>query len=111
MVKDGKLWLNGQPLDEPYLPPEYVTRGGQYMREGQEIVVQPETIMAIGDNRGHSSDSREWGTGPFANLIGKAVFRYWSPNAFWGVDRISVGPSQTSSAVRESLAVILNPKP
>ena len=31
----------------------------------------------LGDNRGGSCDSREWGQVPRANLIGPVVVRYW----------------------------------
>lgn len=91
MVQGGHIYLNGQLMDEPYLPEEYVTRGGQYMREGQEIVVPPDTVMAIGDNRGHSSDSREWGPVPFENIIGRGMFRYWPPDKFWVVEHPRIG--------------------
>jgi signal peptidase I len=33
----------------------------------------------LGDNRGGSCDSREWGAVPRANLIGPVVLRYWPP--------------------------------
>lgn len=80
MVKGGKIYLNGKLLKEDYLPAEYTTMAGAYLREGQEVTVAPETVIAIGDNRGHSSDSREWGPVPYKNIVGRGFFRYWPIN-------------------------------
>lgn len=83
MVKDNKVWVNGEPLNEPYLPGDYVTRPGSFLREGVEVVVPPGNYMCIGDNRGHSSDSREWGFVPFENIIGRGLIRYYPFNNIW----------------------------
>ncbi len=79
-VQGGKVYINGELLQEDYLPPEYVTRAGRYMREGQEVVVEEGTWIVFGDNRDHSSDSREWGAVPLDNFVGRGFFRYWPPN-------------------------------
>ena len=34
----------------------------------------------MGDNRGESADSREWGPIPKDSMIGKAFVTYWPPN-------------------------------
>jgi signal peptidase I len=34
----------------------------------------------MGDNRGESCDSREWGAVPRKNLIGEVFFVYWPLN-------------------------------
>ncbi len=43
-----------------------------------EIVVPPDSVFAMGDNRLESLDSRFWGFVPQANLIGRPLFVYWS---------------------------------
>ena len=40
-------------------------------------IVGPNEYFVMGDNRGDSSDSREWGFVPRQNIIGKAAFVYW----------------------------------
>lgn len=77
MVQGGRVYVNGNPLNEAYLPPEYTTSPGQFLREGMEYTVPDSSVFALGDNRGHSSDSRDWGPIPYQNIIGRAFFRYW----------------------------------
>ncbi len=76
-IQAGKVWLNGEVLEEPYLPSSYSTQAGRYLREGKEFVVPADTYITFGDNRDHSSDSREWGPVPFQNIVGRVFFRYW----------------------------------
>ncbi len=42
------------------------------------IVVPPEHVMVMGDNRDRSYDSRFWGFVPFDQIKGKALILYWS---------------------------------
>jgi len=77
MVKIGKVYVDGQALDESYLPKEYVTSPGQFLHEGESYTVPEMSVMAFGDNRDHSSDSRDWGPVPFQNIVGRVFFRYW----------------------------------
>jgi signal peptidase I len=77
MIEDGYIYINGEFLNEPYLPSDYRTSGGNFLKEGVEYLVQGFSIIAIGDNRNHSSDSRDWGPVPYENIVGRAFFRYW----------------------------------
>lgn len=79
-VQDGKIILNGTELNEPYLPENLTTNPGAFLREGQEITVEPGHYITIGDNRPASSDSREWGFITRQEIIGKVFFRYWPAN-------------------------------
>ena len=70
-VHDGRVWINGTPLDEPYIaaPPRYA--GDWQVPEGE--------LFVLGDNRNNSSDSQNWGPLPLRDVIGKAVLVYWPP--------------------------------
>ncbi|AFL90171.1 signal peptidase I [Terriglobus roseus DSM 18391] len=43
-----------------------------------ELIVPPNSVFAMGDNRLQSLDSRFWGFVPMQNLIGRPMFVYWS---------------------------------
>ncbi len=80
-ISGGRVYINGIRLEEDYLPQDFVTRGGSYLSEGDSVVVEDGEYFCVGDNRSHSSDSREWGMVPQENIIGRAWFRYWPPGS------------------------------
>ncbi len=71
-IKDSKLYINGEEIEEPWLHEAIEYEGEWDVPEGEYFV--------LGDNRNHSSDSHIWGCVPRANLIGNAFFRYWPLN-------------------------------
>jgi signal peptidase I len=75
-VSGGRVYINGQILNEPYL--------GTPTHQDGTWVVPADHIFVMGDNRNNSSDSRSWGTVPVENVIGKAEVVYWPPEK-WGV--------------------------
>lgn len=80
-VENNHVFVNGQQLDEYYLPPNTPTHPGNFLTEGVSAKAGEDEFFALGDNRDHSSDSREWGVVPKRDIIGKAFFRYWPPKA------------------------------
>ncbi|HEX4156412.1 MAG TPA: signal peptidase I [Acidobacteriaceae bacterium] len=46
--------------------------------QGDDIVVPPDRVFAMGDNRTESLDSRYWGFVPMENIMGRPLFVYWS---------------------------------
>lgn len=70
-IADGKVYINGQLLIEPYLTVT-TTRGGDWS-------VPAEQLFVMGDNRNNSSDSRSWGFVPLGNIIGRAELIYLPP--------------------------------
>ena len=68
---DGMVLVDGRELVEPYLPPGVVT--GDF----PAVVVPPETLFVMGDNRGGSADSRIFGPIPQSTVVGRAFARVW----------------------------------
>lgn len=81
-VDSGKVYLNGKMLDEPYLNSDVVTYPASFIHEGEEVTVKLGTYLVFGDNRQHSSDSREWGFIRKDEIIGKVFLRYWPSTSF-----------------------------
>jgi signal peptidase I len=46
--------------------------------QGDDLVVPPGHVFAMGDNRTESLDSRYWGFVPDGNIMGRPMFVYWS---------------------------------
>lgn len=76
-IAGGEVFVNEQRISEPYLTPDTVTLPRSFVGENEEILVPLDEYFVLGDNRDHSSDSREWGTVPKNLIIGKAWFVYW----------------------------------
>lgn len=78
MIKDGDVYLNGKILDESkYLKPSIKTYGGSFLHENEPKPIPQDSYVVLGDNRGGSSDSREWGFVSLKSVIGKSFFVYW----------------------------------
>lgn len=69
-VEGERVYLNGMLVEEPYI------------REGDpssrvEMLIGDNQCFVMGDNRRHSSDSRDFGLVPLENLVGKVDLRVW----------------------------------
>lgn len=77
-LQNGQVYINGQKINESaYLAPEVQTFGGSFLKDGNAIIIPKNSYFVIGDNRAHSSDSREWGFVQDKDLIGKSYFVYF----------------------------------
>src|SRR6266536_1142978 len=69
--RNGRLWRNGRPVVESYLPPRTFTS------DFGPIRVQPGHYWMMGDNREDSADSRYFGQVPRSALVGRAFVKVW----------------------------------
>jgi signal peptidase I len=68
-IKDYIVYIDGSPLQEPYI---------KGITSSMSITEVPEGFyFVMGDNRQSSSDSRSWGLLPEGNIIGRAWLLYW----------------------------------
>jgi signal peptidase I len=86
-LKEKKIYIDGKPLDEPYVhflePPRTAAEFGEVtsadLRERYgPVTVPPDQYFVMGDNRDNSEDSRYWGFLPRDYIKGKALVIYWS---------------------------------
>ncbi|MDA0815373.1 MAG: signal peptidase I [Chloroflexi bacterium] len=73
----GGLQINGRVLDEPY------AHGATPMEQHRGINrLDTDEYFLMGDHRGASTDSRDFGPVRAEAIIGTAVLRYWPPERF-----------------------------
>ena len=77
-IESGKVYLNGQELNEPYLRDGIQTEQKVFT----DIVVPENCIFVMGDNRPQSMDSRSFGCIPVEKVESKVVIRFWPLNKF-----------------------------
>ncbi len=84
-IRKGKIFLNGKVLQEAYIPEKLYTNGGTLIQDGGSEVTVPEGhIIAIGDNRPESTDSRSAEIGFVKRewIKGKVLLRIWPFDRF-----------------------------
>ena len=78
-LREGKVYVDGQELDEPYYKGEThsIDSSVEY-----PVVVEEDHVFVMGDNRGHSLDSRSSQLGQVDEeaVLGKASFRIFPFN-------------------------------
>jgi len=109
-IENKRVFVNGRPLDEPYVQYQYVARlplrddfppsphlietlpaawglDSAWAREMPNFIekdglhVPQGFLFCMGDNRDNSLDSRFWGFVPLQNVVGEPLFVYWSYDA------------------------------
>lgn len=83
-LKDGKVYVNGTALDEPYV---FADRGVRQATDpspggASEWLVPQGELLVMGDHRQESADSRSFGPIEISQVIGRAWLRYWPIDTF-----------------------------
>ncbi len=77
-IHDGRVFVNGVALDEPYL---YVGNDGTpeptMPGDGDTWTIGPGELFVMGDHRMESANSRSFGPIPISSVIGRGALRYW----------------------------------
>jgi signal peptidase I len=67
-LRDGILYLNGEPQKEPYIAKPRSTFGEGFLNECQKYEVPEDSVFLMGDNRKGSGDSREFGAVKYSEI-------------------------------------------
>lgn len=83
-VRDGSVFLNGTKLVEPYVFKEDdgQTQATDPLTSVDNWVIPDGQLFLMGDHRGNSADSREFGPIDIKVVIGRAWLRYWPIDTF-----------------------------
>lgn len=114
---EGRVTVNGEPLDEPYVFP-----GNPPSDTTFDVIVPPGRLWVMGDHRSVSADSRVHmaepgeGTIPMDNVVGRAFVVVWPPSRIGGLrvpetfhgDRLDQAKTQpqTLAAMVQSAAAV-----
>lgn len=80
-MDDGILYINGEAQEESYVNPDNPYTTGNF-----SILVPEGHIFCLGDNRGASWDSEEFGAIPLEKVEGSANFRIFPFNKIGTID-------------------------
>jgi signal peptidase I len=72
VIKDSVLYVNERVVDEPYV--DHASIDAHYSRT---YTVPGGRVFLLGDNRGNSVDSRDYGPVAVDDLLGRVVVRLW----------------------------------
>jgi signal peptidase I len=72
--RNGSIFINSKPLDEPYLPPDVRSR------DFPPEKVPPNRVWVLGDNRQDSRDSTFFKSIDEHSIVGRAFVKIWPLN-------------------------------
>jgi signal peptidase I len=100
---EGRVTVDGKPLDEPYIYQNSPLSGGPTGREFGPVTVPEGRLWVMGDHRSASADSREHvgdkysGTIAVDDVIGKAALIVWPLDRFTLLDSPDIQQGQADA--------------
>jgi len=77
LFKGSQVYVNNKQITEKYIAAPNNLWDAGFAKEGQEVTIPEESLFVMGDNRPHSSDSREFGLISTSSIIGHVFYRYY----------------------------------
>ena len=90
-LRDGRVYIDGRPLEEPYLKsagssfPKQPIPGCDNTPVSDLCRVPEGRLLVLGDNRDASRDGRFFGPVDVDSVVGRAFMKYWPPNDIGGI--------------------------
>ena len=72
-IRDGRVFVNDRAIQEPYV----VGPSSCSPQKTCQARLKDREYFVLGDNRGASNDSRDWGPVHLDNIIGRVWVSYW----------------------------------
>ena len=83
-IRSGELYVNGMELEESY----ELGSGFRHYQDSPPITLRDDEYFVLGDNRGSSNDSKDWGPVQRDDIVGKVAFVYWPWSELPFIDRL-----------------------
>ena len=84
-IEKDAIYINGEKIDEPYVNPD--NSANRYANEEDiEMIIPEGYVYCMGDNRGSSYDSRNFGAVPVEKVEGRISFRFFPFNQMGAVE-------------------------
>ncbi len=96
-IRDQTIYINGKVLDEPYAQ-NRLSPGTFY----GPVVIEPDHLFVMGDNRPNSSDSRRFGQLSEDLVVGQAWLRVWPLNHFGLIQHYALEPGVSATVAGSS---------
>ena len=83
-IRSGALYINGVGFEESY----ELGSGFRHYQDSPPVTLKADEFYVLGDNRGSSNDSKDWGPVRLDDIVGKVAFVYWPVSELPFIDEL-----------------------